>query len=197
MKSWQKWLRRVALGVGVLMCAVAVGGFFLPASLEVEKERLIPAPAPVIYDHVAALPRWPDWATWWQREPFLEVEFSGPTTGAGSMMKWSSKREGEGRAKITAVAPNREIALAFDFGERGDAVGLVRFEETPDRRQTKVRFKFRTEFGGNSGRRYFGLLFRSFVEKDLEENLERLEAIVLAPPPVVEKPLPSATNPPP
>lgn len=169
MKSWRKWVKWAAVAAGSLMCAVAVGGFFLPASLEVEKERLIPVPAPVLYDQIASLPRWPDWATWWQREPFLEVEFSGPPTGAGSMMKWSSKREGEGRAKITAVAPNREIALAFDFGERGDAVGLVRLEETPDRQQTKVRFKFRTEFGGNSGRRYFGLLFRPFVEKDLEE----------------------------
>ena len=197
MKSWQKWLRRLALGAGVLMCAVAVGGFFLPASLEVQKERLIPVPAPVLYDHVASLQRWPDWATWWQREPFLDVEFSGPVSGAGALMKWSSKKEGEGRAKITAVAPNREIALAFDFGERGDAVGQIRFEETPDRQKTLVRFKFRTEFGGNSGRRYFGLLFRPWVEKDLEENLAHLEAIVLTPPAVVEKPAAAPVSPPP
>lgn len=191
MISWRKWLRWGAVGAGVLMAAVAVGGFFLPASLIVEKERLMPLPAPEIYDRVASLRRWPEWATWWQREPFLQVEHAGPESGAGGMMAWRSKAEGEGRAKITAISPSREVALAFDFGERGDAVSSIRFEESADRTQTLVKWKFRTDFGGNTGRRYFGLMFRKWVEKDLEDSLAGLEAAALA----KSKPVPEAKLP--
>ena len=162
------------------MAAVALGGFFLPASLEVERERLIRVPAAELYVRVASLRRWPEWATWWQREPFLEVQYSGPERGAGATMAWRSKREGEGRAKIMAVSPDRAVELAFDFGERGDAVSVIRFEESADQQQTLVRWKFRTDFGANTGRRYFGLLFRSWAEKDLEQGLARLEAAALA-----------------
>lgn len=180
MKSWRKWLRGTAILAGSLMTLVAVGGFFLPASLIVERERTMPVPAPDLYERVASLRRWPEWATWWQREPFLEVQYAGPDTGAGAAMAWRSKQEGEGRARILSVSPDREVALAFDFGERGDARSLMRFEESADRRQTRVRWTFRAYFGGNSGRRYFGLLFRSWVEKDLEEGLMRLEAAAVA-----------------
>lgn len=180
MKSWRKWLRGTAILAGSLMTLVAVGGFFLPASLIVERERTMPVPAPDLYERVASLRRWPEWATWWQREPFLEVQYAGPDTGAGAAMAWRSKQEGEGRARILSVSPDREVALAFDFGERGDARSFMRFEESADRRQTRVRWTFRADFGGNSGRRYFGLLFRSWVEKDLEEGLMRLEAAAVA-----------------
>lgn len=180
MFAWRKWFRRAAITGGFLMVGVAVGGFFLPASLVVERQRLIPLPAPELYDRVAALYRWPEWAVWWQREPFLEVQFSGPDRGPGSTMHWQSKHEGAGRAKIMGVAPDREVNLAFDFGERGDAVSTLRFEESADRQQTTVRWKLRADFGGNTGRRYFGLLFRNWVERDLEESLARLEAAALA-----------------
>ena len=179
MKSWRKWLKWLAASAGGLMALVAVGGFFLPSSLEVRRERLMPVPAPDLYERVASLRRWPEWATWWQREPFLEVEHTGPEAGAGASMAWRSKQEGEGRAKIMSVSPDRELALAFDFGERGDARSVFRFEESADRKQTRVEWIFHTDFGGNTGRRYFGLLFRRWVEKDLEEGLARLEAAAL------------------
>lgn len=191
MKFWRKWLGRVAVVCGVLMSVVAVAGFFLPASLIVERERLIPVPAPDLYERTASLKRWPEWAVWWEREPFLEVDFAGPDEGTGAAMTWTSKSEGEGRGKITGVSPNREVALAFDFGERGDAVSRIRFEESADQKQTLVRWKFRSDFGGNTGRRYFGMLFRTLVEKDMDASLARLEAAALA----KSKPIPTGKAP--
>ncbi len=180
MISWRKWARRAAIASGALMAAVAVGGFFLPSALEVDRQRLIPLPAPKLYDRVASLRRWPEWATWWQREPFLEVRHSGPERGAGAALAWHSKREGDGRAKILAVSPDREVALAFDFGERGEAQSVIQFEESPDRQQTLVRWKCRADFGSNTGRRYFGLLFRPWIARELEESLARLESAARA-----------------
>jgi Polyketide cyclase / dehydrase and lipid transport len=177
---WRKWAGRAAATGAVLMTVVAVGGFFLPASLVVERERLIPMAVPELYVRVAGLPRWPEWSTWWQREPFLAAQFSGPASGVGCEMAWQSKQEGEGRAKIIAVAPDRQVALALDFGDRGEAQCQIRFEESADRQQTRVRWTFRTDFGGNTGRRYFGLFSRSWVERDLDESLARLETAALA-----------------
>ena len=96
-------------------------------------------------------------------------------------MKWLSKQEGAGQAKITAVIPNRDVAVALDFDDRGEGQCRIQLEESADRRQTKARWSFSMGFGLNTGRRYFGLIFRSAVRKELNEALEHLDAAARAP----------------
>ncbi|MES2707772.1 MAG: SRPBCC family protein [Verrucomicrobiota bacterium] len=167
-----RWLLIVFV---VLVTAVAVGGFFLPSRMEVSEERVISSPAPELYDRLASLKRWPEWAPWWKKDPFLQTEFAGPDSGAGAAMQWLSKSEGTGQAKITAVIPNRELAVALDFADRGEGECLIQLEESADQKQTRVRWSFSMSFGLNTGRRYFGLFFRNSLKKDLAEALERLE----------------------
>lgn len=194
---WKKWLGRAAIGTGVLMAVVAVGGFFLPARLEVEAERVIASPPEAIWEKIASLKQWPEWAPWWRREPFLEMQFTGPETGPGATMAWTSKSEGQGRAKIISVTPGRQLGVAFDFGERGDATGQFHLEPVPGEIRTKVRWKVQTHFGGNTGRRYFGLLYRGRISQDLEEGLANLEALLNQNAPSGQAPLNPAPSPPP
>ncbi|RYD31223.1 MAG: hypothetical protein EOP86_18345 [Verrucomicrobiaceae bacterium] len=175
MKFGRILVRWLLIAFVVLVTAVAVGGFFLPSRMEVTVERTIEAPAAELYDRVASLKRWQEWAPWWQRDPFLQTEFAGPESGAGAAMKWLSKQEGAGQAKITAVIPNRDVAVALDFNDRGEGECRIRLEESADRRRTRVRWSFSMSFGLNTGRRYFGLLFWSAVRRELNEALERLE----------------------
>lgn len=172
-----RWLLIVFV---VLVTTVAIGGFFLPSRMEVTAERTIEAPAAELYDRVASLKRWPEWAPWWQRDPFLETEFAGPESGAGAAMKWMSKSEGSGQAKIIAVIPNRDVSVALDFADKGEGECRIVLEESPDHQRTKVTWSFGMSFGQNTGRRYFGLLFKHAVSRDLDSALERLESSVAA-----------------
>lgn len=166
--QWWKPVLRVALILFVtLMVVVAVAGFFLPSSLEVEESVVVHAPPHVIYDRAIDLKRWEDWGPWWQREPFLETDFSGPERGKGALMRWSSRRQGEGQLKITGAAPNREILLALDFGERGGSEAVLTLTPRAGYEQTEARWKFRAEFGDNTGRRWAGLLMRNYVRTEL------------------------------
>lgn len=175
-------MRILLIAFVVVVTVVAVGGFFLPSRMEVEAERTIDLPAPEIYDRLASLKSWPDWAPWWRKDPFLQTEFAGSESGTGAAMKWRSKSEGTGQAKITSVIPNRELAVALDFEDRGDGACLIRLEENEARTSTKVLWRFSMDFGQNTGRRYFGLFFRNTVKRDLAEALERLAAAAQAPP---------------
>jgi len=183
MKFGRILVRWLLIGFVVLVTAVAVGGFFLPSEMEVTEERLIDLPAPELYERLASLKRWPEWAPWWKKDPFLQAEFAGPDSGAGAVMRWLSKQEGSGQAKITDVIPNRELAVALDFGDRGEGNCLIRLEESADRRQTRVSWSFRMYFGQNTGRRYFGLFFGNAIRKDLAEALLRLDEAAHAPVP--------------
>lgn len=182
MKFGRIVVRVLLIGFVVVVTVVAVGGFFLPSRMEVEAERTVDLPAPEIYERLASLKGWPDWAPWWRQDPFLQTEFAGSESGAGAAMKWRSKSEGAGQAKITGVIPNREVAVALDFEDRGEGACLIRLEENADRTRTKVVWRFTMEFGLNTGRRYFGLFFRNTVKRDLAEALERLDAAAHAPP---------------
>ena len=175
MSFWKTVLRWVLIAFCALIVGVAVGGFFLPSTMEVEEQTVINAPAGAVYDRVANLKTWNEWAPWWDRDPFLETELNGPASGLGAHLKWRSKHNGEGQVKIIAVAPGREVGMAIDFGEFGDAESLVRLEEKDGR--TTARWLFRTSFGGNTGRRYFGLFFRRSVARDFAEALAKLKAV--------------------
>lgn len=174
--------------LGILFWIVSAGvtlfvaaGFFLPRSVEVRREIQIQAPVEKVFAAIETLKRWPEWGPWFKRDRFIETAFEGPEAGQGSILKWKSKTEGEGQLKIIAASPGRTLRLAVDFGQAGDANCAFDLQATPAG-ETVVSWTFNTDFGQNMARRYFGLLLKPAVERDLDEGLSELKALLEAPP---------------
>ena len=99
-------LKKILLGLLILIVLLLGIGFLLPTEWEVERSIVINAPASAIYPTVADLKTWPGW-TYWNRErdPDCEWSFEGSDTGAGAVMKWDGKVHMQGTLTIDSGDP--------------------------------------------------------------------------------------------
>ena len=164
----------------ILMILVAVGAFFLPSQVKVTRSVTIKSAPAALLDQVHSFRKWAAWAPWFRRDPLLVTDFTGPESGPGAMMSWSSKKEGDGRIKIVSASLASGLRMAVDFGDSGEADMWFDLRDAGDA-ATELTWGFQVDFGHNMGRRYFGMMLRGAVERDLEEGLANLKALLEKP----------------
>ena len=163
-----------------LMAAFVFGAFLLPQNVSVSRSEVINAAPGEVFAQVESLKKWEAWGPWFQRDPFLEKIYSGPEAGAGAMLEWHSKKEGDGKIKITSSHPPGSVRLAVVFGEANDAEMVFDISGTGTG-ATEVKWTFHADFGSNMARRYFGLLMPRMAGRDLEEGLMSLKQLLEKP----------------
>ena len=162
--------------MAVVMVLFVAGGFFLPRRVGVKASTFIHAPRQAVFEQLESFKRWEAWGPWFERDRFIEKTFEGPEAGLNARMLWKSKTEGDGQIKIVGAQTGSALRMAVDFGESGDASLAFDLKSLPDG-STEVTWTFMTDFGQNMARRYFGLLLRSAVDRDLRLGLENLKAL--------------------
>jgi uncharacterized protein YndB with AHSA1/START domain len=172
------FLKKLLLGLVVLVVLAAGVGLLLPASAHVERSTTINAPPDAVFAVVNDLRRFNDWSPWAKLDPNTRYTFEGPDSGAGAKMSWSSDNAnvGSGSQTILESQPPSQVKLALDFGDQGQAVAFYRLE--PDGSGTRVTWGFDTEFGYNLMGRYFGLMFDKWIGADYEKGLASLKALL-------------------
>jgi uncharacterized protein YndB with AHSA1/START domain len=93
----------------------------------VEREVVIDAPPEVVFEHVNSLQAFSEWSPWGDYDPDMQVVYSGPETGVGNTMEWTSdhRNVGNGRQEITEVIENEAVRTSLAFDGMGDGRGLV------------------------------------------------------------------------
>ena len=178
--SGNRALRILFWIIASLMTAFVFGAFLLPGEVSVSRAVVIKAPPAAVFAQLESLRKWEAWGPWFQRDPFLEKEFSGPERGPGAMLVWRSKKEGQGKIKITSAVVPGTLRAAVDFGEGGDAEMAFDLRGTGDG-ATEVKWTLRADFGSNMARRYFGLLLPRMAGPDLEAGLASLQQLLEKP----------------
>lgn len=170
-------LKKIVLGVGVLIALVVVVGLFLPKQYKVERSILINAQPEEIYPDVVDLRAWQNWGVWFQRDPSMEIDYSGPDRAIGMMSSWKSVTEGNGEMKITDLEHNKKVvySLAFPDWEMGSTGSLV---ISPAGEATKVTWVDSGDVGNNIINRYFVLMMDGMIGPDFEMGLENLKTVV-------------------
>ncbi|MCE2941407.1 MAG: SRPBCC family protein [Gemmatimonadota bacterium] len=167
-------LRKVLIGVGILLVLVIGGGFLLPDVVTVTRSTTIQAPPEAIYPMIATPRQWPVWSPWNDRDPNMAIAYSGPESGAGAKWEWKSASQGDGSMVMTrGTAPN-------DLGFELTIVGMGppsrgAFALRPTGAGTQVEWTMTSEmaFGPIGG--WFGLFFRPMLEKDFAQGLAKLK----------------------
>ena len=108
-------LLRFVGGIVVLLVVLAGVAFVLPREVTVTRSAEIAAPPSKVFAELDSLQ---DFATWspWQADD-LENTFSGPESGVGNKMEWTSKDLGTGTQEITAIEQDARVETALDFGD--------------------------------------------------------------------------------
>ena len=173
-----RFIGRALLFLAGLVVLLAAGAFLLPREVAVERSIAIDAPPDAVFPHLNSTQAMGEWSPWLGRDPNIQLAFSGPETGAGNKLDWTSEvpEVGNGSQEITAVVENERVETALDFGEMGTAEAWLTLAPSGD--STEVVWGFVTDTGMNPMARYFGLMMDKWVGGDYETGLANLKALV-------------------
>lgn len=179
---------RVVRGVFYVVLALAglflAAGLFLPDRAHVERSMRISASPSTVYGIVSGFRRFNEWSPWYGLDPKASYTYSGPTTGVGARMAWSSAdpKVGSGSQEILAVEPDRQVTIRLAFGGQGPSQATIKI--VPEGSGSRVTWSFDASFEGRYFDRYLGLLFDRFIGPDYEKGLAKLKALAEAAPSV-------------
>jgi uncharacterized protein YndB with AHSA1/START domain len=166
--------------VGAIALAIVGAGFFLPSKFHVERTIRVSAPAAKVYDHICDPRQWAHWSVWSQRDPKMDIRYSGPLFGQGAKWAWKSASEGSGQMEFTKVELNTrvEYALLFaDFDMRSS--GAFSLRESAG--ATEVTWTNAGDVGPNPLRHYIAWMMDRLVGPDFEQGLSNLKALAERP----------------
>lgn len=168
-----KWLSGGILSVVIIILAVAL---VLPNEYAVTRSITINAPAEKIYPLVADPREWKKWSIWNQRDPNMQMSFSGPATGAGAAWDWQSKSQGNGGMKFTSAIANQNIDYEMHFEGMGKpSTGAMRFET--QNAGTKITWSMHGTSEGNLMMKLFAPFMDKMVGPDFEAGLNNLKKL--------------------
>lgn len=111
-----RFLKRLAIGLVLLVAASLVVVWFQPDDYRLTRSTVIAAPAAAVFGHVNDLKKWDDWSPWAKLDPNAKVTFSGPQSGEGASFKWDGNdKVGSGTMTIIESRPEIRIATRTDF----------------------------------------------------------------------------------
>ncbi|MDO6567535.1 SRPBCC family protein [Alteromonas sp. 1_MG-2023] len=170
-------LKKIIISVGVLIALVVLVGFLLPKEYTVERSILIDAQPGEIYPDVVDLRAWQDWGVWFQRDPSMEIDYTGPDRAIGMKSSWKSASEGKGEMKITDLEHNSKVVYTLMFPEwEMETTGSL--ELIPSGDATRVTWRDSGDVGNNIISRYFALMMDGMIGPDFEMGLENLKTVV-------------------
>lgn len=166
-------LKRILIATAVVLLVMLVIGFMLPSVWQVQRSVVIHAPVASVFPHINSLKKWREWAVWYQENPNLVTEYSGPEAGVGATSRWTDEN-GRGAMKIMQSIPNRgiEYQVLFDGGvtSMDGALTLI-----PEGTNTRVVWQASGVSGANPANRYMALMLRFWIGSDFSASLERLK----------------------
>ncbi len=172
-----KWLVIVLVG---LIAILLIGGMFLSSRFTVTRSVVVNAPADKVYALVANPRGWKQWSVWNRRDPGMQIEYSGPESGAGAKWTWHSKSEGDGAMTFTAAEPPKRVAYDLYFPDFGTtSAGDLTF--APDGNATRVTWTMNGDMGKNPLFHWIALGADGMVGKDFEAGLAGLKAMAEKP----------------
>ncbi|MGI8559939.1 MAG: polyketide cyclase [Luteimonas sp.] len=161
--------------VAVLFLAV---GALLPSSRSLSESVETNRRMTIVYDTINSLRRFDDWNPLALRDPNMKIERSGPDSGVGARLDYSSDNEnvGSGSWEIVENEENRRVLYVVENDARGDNKRMEFLLEPTGRsgRNVQITQKYNVDYGWDLLGRYSGLYVSRNVGDDVELGLSRM-----------------------
>ena len=173
-----KWVVRGLGALVGLIVLLAAAAYLLPREVTVTRSTVIDAPPETIWPFVSSLEQTSAWSPWMSLDPELRVTYSGPASGVGNRMEWSSDQPsvGSGAQEIVAATENERVESALDFGDMGTATAAIAL--APAGAATQVTWDLRADMGNGPVGRWMGLMMDRWVGADYDKGLANLKSLV-------------------
>ncbi len=163
--------------VGLVVLLLAIG-FLLPSTYSAQRSVTMNAPAEKVFPLIANQKEWKRWSVWNQRDPNMELSYSGPEAAAGAKWVWKSKSEGNGGMEWSAVEQNKRVGYILTMEGMKPATGDLLI--VPEGTGSKVTWTINGDGGMNPMFRWFGLFMDKMIGPDFESGLKNLKKLAEA-----------------
>lgn len=168
-----KTLKRIGIGLLILIALLAIIGFFLPGTCHVERSIVINTPARVPFALVNDLTEWKKWSAWHKMDPNTKYGFSTPPSGTNAWFSWESEVTGKGKMTLTDVKEFEYIKAKLEFDGYDPSGADFFFKE--ENGSTTVTWTMDSDMGNNPFARWMSLFMDKMIGADYEKGLAGLK----------------------
>lgn len=170
---------RLLLGtVFLILAGVMIYGLTLPKDWMAESEVSINAQSKAIYQRIGPIQQWEDWAIWFEHDPDMQVNYSGPPQGPGATYRWKGNASvGNGMIRIDDEVPGQKLAMTLTMhDDKFLCTGVINM--IPGTNTTRVTWHMGGTFGSDPFARYNRTLLERSVANTLSNSLQKLKRVV-------------------
>jgi hypothetical protein len=175
-------LIEVLISLAIVVALFLAISLVLPSSRHLSQDIETNRKMTIVSDTLDSLHRFKDWNPLLLHDPKVQLKYSGPDSGVGAQLDYSSKlpEVGDGSWKITAVDPGKSVTYAITNNQRGsDKTSQFSFAPTGHGgRNIKITQTYNVTYGWDLLGRYAGLYVSRHVGDDVKLGLERLTSML-------------------
>ena len=171
-------LKKIAIGVAVVVAAVLGFAMTKPDSFRVQRTMKIKAPPEKIFPLINDFHSWTSWSPWEKLDPAMRRTNSGAAMGQGAVYEWEGNAKvGKGRMEITEVSPPTKVTVKLDFLKPIEGHNIAEFTLEPQGDSTSVTWVMRgpTPFLSKVVQVFISM--DSMIGKEFETGLGNLKSI--------------------
>ncbi len=172
-------LKKIGLGVGVLVLGVLGYAAIKPSEFFISRELVIQSSPNAIFPYINSSKVSHEWMPWKDSDPSVQMQFSGPDYGLGSKATWDGKgKMGTGSAEVVESIVDKSVKTQLTYTKPMVMSQLAEVSLTPTEQGTVVKWSV----SGKSS--FVGRLFCLFMNMDkmvggeFEKGLGRLKTLV-------------------
>lgn len=182
----------IALAVVIIILAITI--VFLSPKSHMERSVMINSQPAIIYDLLDNFKNYNNWSPWAEVDPDTQYSYSGPESGPGARMTWSSKNDqvGNGEQWIIETRENEYIKYGMKFGDL-EGVYFAEMILKPAENGTQVTWTYNGDVSNESAMnaamgKFFGMFMDSMLGPFYEKGLSSLKEISESTPPTYMEP---------
>ncbi|HEY8211423.1 MAG TPA: SRPBCC family protein [Myxococcaceae bacterium] len=167
---------QVLLWLAGLAAAVVVVGALLPRRVTVTRSTVVAAGRDTLFPLIASFKRgWTKWSPFGpQRDPTVQLVYSGADHGEGAVQRWTSQKMGDGQMTMLRADPEHgvvyDLQMAAGKFRSGGQIDL-----SPDPAGTRVTWSSTIDLGRNPLMHYLGMMIRAGMGQAFDEGLNTLK----------------------
>ena len=114
-------LIEILISLAIVLAMFLLVALVLPSSRHLEEKVETNRKLTIVYDTLNSLRRFPDWNPLVLRDPQMDLKFSGPASGVGARLDYSSDKPnlGDGSWEIIATQPRASVTYSLVNPQRG------------------------------------------------------------------------------
>lgn len=167
-------LKKILIGLAVLILALVLIGFLLPGELQISRSASMNASPENVFEEINDLKKWQEWQYWNTLDPDMQITYGDKTVGTGANYSWKGNSQvGEGTITITESIPNKSVASDLAFAGSDPAKALYSIQEQGD--SVTLTLNVDLNLGANPVMRWMGLFMKGHMNSAFDYGLNNIK----------------------